>query len=149
MFVFLCGCSAAPKINVNTASLDLRAEIHYGESKYEGIFKSDKDGNCSLDILYPESLEGFNLSANGSDIKISYKGLEHNISQSENAAFIKEMYECLKEIPNKTPVEFVNDQPIYDGICNGRAFTLAFDSAGTPAKLTVKSLDLTVLFYSY
>ena len=149
--VFCCGCAQNSATEVNTSMLNLRVKITYSDSIYEGILKTDESGQCELSFLYPEQLKGFSVSTEGANIKIKYMELEHLIPQSDlsEAMFIREICDCLKEIPNDTALQLKNEKIIYNGNCNGRAFTLEFDSQGIPKHLSVRSLDLADEFFEY
>lgn len=149
--LFCCGCGGDSATKVSASLLDLRVKISYADSIYEGVLKTDDAGQCELSFLYPEQLKGFSIATEGANIKIKYLGLEHLIAQSDltEAMFIREIYDCLKELPDQTTLKLKNDKAVYDGNCNGRAFTLEFDVFGKPKLLSVKSLDLTVEFFEY
>ncbi len=152
MLLFLLGgCSKNQTAKVQTAGLNLRVDISYRENVYEGIFTSRDNYDCEFEFLSPQSLNGFALAVNGGEVIMKFHGIEQKIPQSDltESLFMYEIYECLKEVPHQSIIEYQNEKIIYDGVCNGRAFTLQFDNQGYPAVLSVKSLDLTVKFHRY
>ena len=151
VLLLLCGCNKRAQVKVSTTSLNLRTVISYRESVYEGIFQSDENGNCSFSFLSPDSLDGFAIIAQDGEIKMQYGDIIYNVPSSDTYAsvFLYEIYEVLRDIPNKTAVNFTNEKVLYEGDINGRAYTLEFDPQGNPVSLSMKSLDLIVNFYEY
>ena len=150
--ILLCSaCGRTQTVIVNTASLNLRSVITFGESTYEGIFKSYENGDCEFSFLVPDSLDGFSLCINEGKLTMNYMGIEHSVPQSDltESVFLFEITDAFKEIPNKSAIPFTNERIIYEGVTNGRAFTIEFDGQGYPSALEVKSLSLVAKFYKY
>ena len=146
--IFLVSCAQKPDVKINTSLLNLKATVEYGEMVYNGIFTTDQNGNCEFLILAPEHLKNFSVSANSDGLLLKYKGFTQKIPASDitEGAFIYEIFECLKSIPTDPSVKITPNGAVYEGECNGRAFTFEFNADGSPKVLAVRSMNLTVKF---
>lgn len=142
------GCSEKQDFKIQNSSLKLYASIKYGDTLYEGEFRADEKGNCEFAFFNPQTLKGFSVYADSDGMELKYKGLSQKIPVSDisEGAFIYEIYELLKSIPQDAAVDIKNDKIIYEGDSNGRAFTLTLDSNGIPLAIDIKSLGMTAEF---
>lgn len=136
-------CSVIPVLR----GITFCAAVSYYNECYEGNATVDDDGNMSVTVTSPDTLNGLVLGFCGSSACAEYSGLEYkyDITAMPDGSAYSLLYEILS-VAAESEVLDCSGEYIIEGKADGADFRLLLGGTGFPISAEIPSCGLTVEF---
>lgn len=139
--VLLCGCSGSIKtVTPVLSGISFTAKVSFYNEYYECETVIDTDGAMRISVLSPADISGMRLIFSNDSVTAEYMGLTYT-PKTESlpvGSVAQTFYGIIKDLSAKETIPIkANENCIYEGRINERAYSFCFAPSGLPLYIEI------------